>query len=68
MATDAELLQEAKDALHNLLTGKRAVVIGYGERRVEFTAGNIDELRKYIAELEGKVDSTKARKPFRLIW
>jgi hypothetical protein len=66
--TTAERLAEAKDALHNLLTGKRAVLIQYGDTRTQFTAGDIDELRRYIAQLEGEVDSTKARRPLSVRW
>jgi len=66
--TAAEKLAEAKDALHNLLTGKRAVMLQYGDTRTQFTAGDIDQLRRYIAELEGEVDSTKARRPLTVRW
>lgn len=68
MATDAELLQEAKDALHNLLTGRRAVTVRYDDRTAEFTAGNINELRAYIAQLEARIDPTKARRTMGVIW
>jgi phage shock protein A len=66
--TAAEKLVEAKDALHNLLTGKRAVMLQYGDTRTQFTAGNIDELRRYIAQLEAEIDSTKARRPLSVRW
>lgn len=61
--TDAELLAEAKAALHAILTGTRAVRIRYNERDVSFSEVNIDQLRLYIAELEGKVDPCKRRRP-----
>jgi phage shock protein A len=66
--TAADKLVEAKDALHNLLTGKRSVMLQYGDTRTQFTAGNIDELRRYIAQLEAEIDSTKARRPLSVRW
>ena len=66
--TNAEKLAEARTALHSLLTGKRIDAVSYRDRRLGFAASDIAELRKYIAELEGLVDPTRARKPFRIIW
>jgi len=66
--TAAEKLAEAKDALHALLTGKQAAMVQYADTRAQFTAANIDELRRYIAQLEGEVDSTKARRPLSVRW
>ena len=66
--TAAEKLAEAKDALHSLLTGKRAVMVQYADTRTQFTAGDIDQLRRYIAELDGQVDTTKARRPLSVRW
>ena len=67
--TTAEKLAEAETALHSLLTGKRAVTIGYGDRRLTFTEGNVDKLRQYIAELKALDDpTTYKRRPFRVVW
>jgi hypothetical protein len=64
--TAAEKLTEAREALHSLLTGKRSVMMQYEGTRVQFTQANVDELRQYIAQLEGEVDPTKRRRPFRV--
>lgn len=66
--TAAEKLTEAKDALHSLVTGKQAVMVSYGDTRTQFMQADITELRRYIAQLEGEVDSTKARRPFTVRW
>ena len=63
--TNAEKLAEAEAALHALLTGKRSVSVGYGDTKVEFSQVNIDELRRYIAELKAATDPcTYKRRPF----
>ncbi|PHH47940.1 phage head-tail joining protein [Pluralibacter gergoviae] len=51
MATLTEL-QEARQALHDLMTGKRVATVQKDDRRVEFTATSVGDLKKYIAELE----------------
>lgn len=67
--TTAEKLAEAETALHSLLTGKRVVTVGYGDRRLQFTEGNVDELRRYIAELKALDDPTnQRRRPFGVLW
>ena len=67
--TTAEKLAEAETALHSLLTGKRAVTVRYGDRTLTFTEGDIDELRRYIAELKALDDpTTYRRRPFRVVW
>lgn len=57
MATTQQLLQEAEQAYHELMTGRSARVIvdgGTGER-VEFTAANAPRLYTYITELRQKL-------------
>ena len=53
MATTQQLLDEARAAYHDLMTGRsaRVVVDGSGER-VEFTAARKADLYAYIKELE----------------
>lgn len=51
MATMIEL-QEARAALHSLMTGKRVASIQKDGRRVDYTATTVGDLKKYIAELE----------------
>lgn len=59
MATNAEKLAEARDALHKLSIGRLArVVVDQNGERVEFTSANRDALRAYIADLEGLVNAT----------
>lgn len=62
--TAAEKLTEAENALHAIVTGKRAEAISYGERRVQFTTANVAELRKYIAQLKAEIDPLVRRRPF----
>ncbi|ATI62797.1 gpW family head-tail joining protein [Edwardsiella tarda] len=47
-----EMLTEACQALHELLTGRRVVSISKGGRQVQFSQANIQELRRYIDEIE----------------
>ena len=65
--TKEQQLTELEDALHSLLTGKRSVQIQYGERRVTFTEGNVDEIRKQIAILKNEIAGT-GRKPLHVVW
>ena len=46
------MLTEARQALHELLTGRRVVSISKGGRQVQFSQANIQELRRYIDEIE----------------
>lgn len=77
MATCAERLKEARNALHALMTGKKAVRVSYssdtgGSRSVEYKQADIAELRQYIRELEaecgGTSAATKPRRPFEVTW
>lgn len=70
MATNAELLQQAKDAKHKLVTGQLArVFIDQNGERVEFTATRIDDLNAYIRELEQTVTPTTCvRRPIGFIF
>lgn len=66
MATNAQLLQEAKDAKHKLITGKLArVFMDQNGERVEFNRTNIADLDNYIATLEALVDPVSARSLYR---
>ncbi|ECC9579938.1 phage tail protein [Salmonella enterica subsp. houtenae] len=47
-----EMLTEARQALHELLLGKRVVSVSKNGRQVQFTLINIADLRNYIAEIE----------------
>ncbi|EON88803.1 gpW [Plesiomonas shigelloides] len=62
MATQADLLA-ARKALHDLMTGKRVTSVQKEGRRVEFTAANVSELKRYIAELEAQSGMSRRRRP-----
>jgi len=70
MATNEQLLSEAKTALHNLMTGQAVVEArdSSGEM-VRYTRANASNLRAYIRELESLVANEgvrKARYPMRM--
>jgi hypothetical protein len=48
-------LIEAQDAYHALNTGQQTVSISAGEKRLVFTAAEVDKLRTYIRELQGAI-------------
>lgn len=62
MSTLQEKLDEAIQARHELLVGKRAVSIGHGIRRMEYTAANARALDTYIAELRRQIAGRPARR------
>jgi hypothetical protein len=66
MATNAQLLQEAKDAKHKLVTGKLArVFMDQNGERVEFNKTNIADLDSYISQLEAAVNPSAAKSLYR---
>jgi hypothetical protein len=59
--TLAEQLRAAKQAYHDLMTGKSArVIVDSSGERIEFTSANADRLRAYIAELEAQLAGNTA--------
>ena len=57
--TDAEKLVDAESALHELNVGRSArVFVDQNGERVEYTAANRADLRKYIQELKAKISGT----------
>jgi nitrous oxidase accessory protein NosD len=70
MATTAELLAEARTALHALATGQSAVEVRDSDgSSVRFTPGNMSRLKTYIAELEATLaGKPQIRKPFRPVF
>lgn len=76
MATCAEKLEEARNALHMLMTGTKVVRVSYasaggGSRSVDYTQANVTELRAYIRELEaecGGDGGPRPRRPFGVTW
>lgn len=61
MATQADL-DAARAALHELMTGKRVAMVQKDDRRVEFTATSVSDLKKYIADLESQVGTISRRR------
>jgi hypothetical protein len=51
-ATLTAWLTEAQEAFHALNVGQQAVSIGTGDKRLAFTAADVDKLRAYIADLQ----------------
>ena len=69
--TDEQKLEQARTALHKLVTGTSKVSVGYGDRRTTYTAANKADLEQYIAELEqltGDVSTTRRGPPFGVQW
>lgn len=55
-ATKRLRLAEAENALHELMTGTKAVKVGFGPgKSAEYTEANIDKLRTYIEDLRRQV-------------
>lgn len=56
MATNQQLLDEARTAFHQLMTGKLAsVFVDQNGERVEYSKTNSAQLQAYITELERRV-------------
>lgn len=45
-------LDEAEQAMHDLLTGVKEVSLSYNGRNVSYSQTNINDLRMYIADLQ----------------
>ena len=49
-------LLEAQLALHKLMTGAKEVSVEFGQnRRVTYSEINVNQLRRYISELENQI-------------
>jgi hypothetical protein len=59
-------LQEAQDALHQLVIGKKAVKIQKDGRSVEFTPATRSELELYIRQLQSELNTGSMRRPSRV--
>ncbi|MCU7839762.1 MAG: gpW family protein [Candidatus Thiodiazotropha sp. (ex Troendleina suluensis)] len=62
MADCQTMLNEARDALHNLMKGEQVVSVTHHDgESVTFTQGTVNQLRRYIRDLElecGQTDAT----------
>lgn len=63
LETLATWLSEAQTAYHALNTGTQTVSVGTGDTRVSFTAAQVADLKRYIADLQAAITalSTGAR-------
>lgn len=59
----SQQIQDAKDALHNLMMGRSVVSIQKDGRSVQYTATTKRDLEAYINYLEQNADSSKRRRP-----
>lgn len=62
MAT-LQQLEEARNALHQLIVGKKAVRITKDGRSVEYTPTNRSDLEQYISQLETLLGLRTLRRP-----
>lgn len=59
MASQLEQLEEAREAYHELMTGKAPrVVVDMSGERVEFVSANSQKLALYIQQLETQVGTS----------
>ncbi len=63
---DEQRLDQAKEALHQLMMGKSAVQVGHGQRQVTFSQRSMADLEKYIQKLEVICGQSNRRGPGRL--
>ncbi|EFP9527578.1 phage tail protein [Shigella sonnei] len=61
--TNEQRLEEARNALHQLMLGKSAVQVGHGPRQVTFSQRTLGDLKKYIRELELMCGCSNRRGP-----
>ncbi len=50
-------LSEAQTAYHALNTGQQVVSLSQGTTSLSFTAAQVPQLRKYIADLQGAINA-----------
>lgn len=65
--TDEQRLDQAKEALHQLMMGKSAVQVGHGQRQVTFSQRSMADLEKYIKKLEVLCGKSQRRGPGRTV-
>lgn len=52
-------LDEAVEARHRLVVGSKTVSVAYGDRRIEYTATQLADLDRYIADLRRQIAGAK---------
>lgn len=69
--TNAEKLEQAQSALHQLRIGKRKATVRYGDRTVTYSQADLEDLKRYVAELEeleGVAPTATRGEPFGVCW
>lgn len=61
MATTADNLAAAQDALQKLMTGSLREEVRYEHGLVRYTPADVEKLRGYIADLQNEVAGGKTR-------
>jgi hypothetical protein len=59
--TPQQRLDDARDKLHLLQTGRLSVEVEVDGRKVRYARTDVDELRGYIGELEAEAANRKPR-------
>ena len=65
--TNEQRLEQAREALHQLMMGKSAVQVGHGQRQVTFSQRSMADLEKYIQKLEVLCGKSQRRGPGRTV-
>jgi hypothetical protein len=55
MATTQDLLDQATTAYNALLTGTALVSVQYGDRKIDYTPANRQQLERYIGQLRRQI-------------
>lgn len=61
-------LTEARLALHEIITGNKAVSLERAGRKVTFNTTNKQELQQYISELESQANPNRGRRAMRVTY
>jgi hypothetical protein len=61
-------LEEAEDALHQVMTGQSATVTGYDGHRTEYKPADEGALRRYISSLKRQLGRVQAPGSRRVIF
>lgn len=61
LATLQARLAEAEAAEHALLTGRREISVGHGDKQVTYTKAGVSDLQSYIARLKTDIARLEGR-------
>lgn len=68
MPTTQTLLEQARAALHDLVTGQAVVEVRNDGILTRYTAANQSDLERYISRLEQSAQCAGGRRPFGVNW